>query len=56
MSREEPVKHGVFRDPISAKLVAQPKPADPASMSKLDPIVVEKCEHGKKPKKCKDCS
>ncbi len=56
MNRTIPVKHGVFRDPISAKLISQPRPADPVSMGKLDPLVVKKCEHGQKPKKCKDCA
>lgn len=41
------------RSSVSAKMVWV-KAAE--IQAKLEPLVVQKCEHGKKPKKCKDCA
>ena len=56
------VKPGVrkpvlLRDPISAEIKSQSEPQDDTqARAKQAPFVVAKCEHGRKPKKCKDCA
>ena len=55
------VKPGVrkpvlLRDPITAEIKSQEPQDDTQARTKQKPFVVEKCEHGRKPKKCKDCA